>query len=109
MFGEGYLLTLQRRIMMARTPNKELWAKPEFKALLDAKGNLTPDGLKLIVENQRQINTRLYEGLRALFYDHPLLKAYEEVKKIPGDGPPGCSYGSGGGSGSGSGGEGGGG
>jgi hypothetical protein len=90
--------------MMPRTPNKELWEKPEFKALLDKSGNISADGLKLIVENQRQINTQLYEGVRALFQDSPLLKAYENVKKIPGDGPPGCSYGSGSGS-SGSGGD----
>jgi hypothetical protein len=86
--------------MMPRTPNKELWEKPEFKALLDASGNISHDGLKLIVENQRQINTRLYAGLRALFQDSPLFKAYEDVKKVPGDGPPGCSYGSSGSGGS---------
>jgi hypothetical protein len=92
-------------------PNKQLWGTPAFKALLDKKGNITADGCKIIVENQRQINTRLYEGLRALFYAHPqfdresgpLAGAYADIRKVPGDGPPGCSSGSGSGGSSGGG------
>src|SRR5712692_11817504 len=91
-----------------RTPDPKVWAIPKFKALLGKKtGDITPDALKLIVENQRDINTKLYESIEAaietMLEDHPhrqeksspLSQALALVKKVPGSGPPECASGEG--------------
>ena len=86
----------------ARKPDPEVWAQPKFKALLDGKGKLSSDGLKIMIENQRGINGKLYDALEDAIKaiqkanpEHgkkgsPLDKALALVKTVPGDGPPGC-------------------
>jgi hypothetical protein len=83
-------------------PDPKVWAKPKFKTLLGPTGCISCDGLKLIVENQRGINGKLYEAIEAAIKiiqkDHPdrgkkgspLSEALALVKSVPGDGPPGC-------------------
>ncbi len=86
----------------ARTPDPEIWAKPQFKALLDENACMTCEGLKLMVENQRDINTKLYQSIEAtiktILQDHPLrdkrgnplAAALKLVQQVPGSGPPEC-------------------
>ena len=86
-----------------RQPDKAVWALPQFKALLDKNDCMTCEGLKIMVENQRDINTNLYESietaLETLVADHPpgqgkagsaLLDALTKVRRVPGSGPPEC-------------------
>src|SRR5437867_3108908 len=49
-----------------RQLDKELWASDEAKAVLSAKGEITQNGLKLIVQNQREINTNIYRALKLI-------------------------------------------
>ena len=93
----------------ARKPDPKVWAKPKFKALLGPTGCVSCDGLKLMIENQRGINGKLYEAIEAaikiILKDHParaqskgkkpspLSEALALVKSVPGDGPPGCPTG----------------
>lgn|SRR2546425_12231832 len=92
----------------ARKPDLGVWALPRFKALLDpTTGHLGPDSLKIIVENQRQINTFLYESIEAVIETvladnphhakkaSPLSQALALVRKVPGSGPPECASGGG--------------
>lgn len=91
-----------------RKPDKKLWATPKFKDLLSKSGHITPAGLKIIVENQRNINTELYESIEkailAAIADRPdnskqggkLSEALKQVRKVPGSGPPECRAGGGG-------------
>lgn len=79
---------------MARKPDGELWKTKPFKDLLDAKGNITPDGHKIMIENQRRINGKIYVALEAIFDAAKTLaesKGAEYVEAIPGDEPPGCA------------------
>lgn len=85
-----------------RRPDPKVWALPQFKALLDENGCMSCAGLKIMVENQRGINTKLYESIEAaietMLEDHPnqkgknspLSKALALVRKVPGSGPPEC-------------------
>jgi hypothetical protein len=85
-----------------RRPNPKVWALPQFKALLDENGCLSCAGLKIMVENQRDINTKLYESIEAaietLLADRPhrqaksspLSRALALVRTVPGSGPPEC-------------------
>jgi hypothetical protein len=88
-----------------RRPDPKVWAQPKFKALLDSKGCMSCAGLKIMVENQRGINGKLYEAIEAAInaikQDHPatgkrggpLDEALILVQSVPGDGPPGCTGG----------------
>jgi len=90
----------------ARKPDPKVWALPKFRTLLDGNGCVSADALKLVIENQRGINGKLYEAIeeaiKAIKKDHPerakanngkpspLAEALALVKTVPGDGPPGC-------------------
>jgi hypothetical protein len=85
-----------------RRPNKELWASAEAKRVLSAEGELTMNGLKLIVENQREINTSIYRALKLIAQTRKAGagsskvasdadKLFELAEAIPGPGFPGCS------------------
>jgi hypothetical protein len=88
-----------------RRPDPAVWALPQFKALLDENGCMSCAGLKIMVENQRDINTKLYESIEAaietMLEDHPnrkeksspLSKALALVRTVPGSGPPECKSG----------------
>src|SRR5258706_1181041 len=88
-----------------RSIDAQVWALPQFKALLNKRGCMTCAGLKIMVENQRDINTKLYESietaLETLAADHPgggkisddLSKALAKVREVPGSGPPECKSG----------------
>ena len=78
---------------MAQKPDAALWQTKKFKALLDANGDISPDGLKIIIENQRQINGKIYVALEAIFDAANALAnsdGAKYVESIPGDEPPGC-------------------
>jgi hypothetical protein len=89
-----------------RPIDAEVWALPQFKALLNKRGCMTCAGLKIMVENQRDINTKLYESietaLETLVADHlpgagkassALSDALTKVREVPGSGPPECKTG----------------
>ncbi len=88
-----------------RQPDREVWSLPQFKALLNDRGCMTCEGLKIMIENQRDINTKLYESIEAaietILQDHPhlsaksspLSKALALVRTVPGSGPPECRTG----------------
>src|SRR3977135_2809895 len=89
-----------------RPIDAQVWALPQFKALLNKRGCMTCAGLKIMVENQRDINTKLYESietaLETLAADHPpgrgkssdkLSKDLAKVREVPGSGPPECKSG----------------
>ena len=90
-----------------RDPNPEIWALPRFSALLDDDDCMTCSGVKIMVENQRNINTILYESLETVIETvlksqssekrkdkrNPLREALAQVKKVPGSGPPECNTG----------------
>ena len=88
-------------------PDPKVWAKRDFKALRGPTGCMSCDGLKIMVENQRGINGKLYEAIEEAINaikksnpesvaknkrgePSPLAKALALVKTVPGDGPPGC-------------------
>jgi hypothetical protein len=86
-----------------REPNLEVWSKKEFKQLLDPDtAELTSDGLKVVIQNQRGINGKLYKailgvidaleklGPRTKSVSDPLMQAKALAASVPGDGPPGC-------------------
>jgi len=78
---------------MARQPDPALWRTKPFKELLDAQGNITPDGHKIMIENQRRINGKIYVALEAIFDAAKALAESDAagyVEAIPGDEPPGC-------------------
>src|SRR5437764_15469659 len=85
-----------------RRPDKKLWATAEAKRVLSAEGELTMDSLKLIVENQREINTKIYRSLKLIAKTRKAGagsskmasdadKLFELAEAIPGPGFPGCS------------------
>jgi hypothetical protein len=85
-----------------RTANKKLWATREFKSVLSAAGEITEDGFKIVVENQREINTNIYRALALIANTRKARAVSAEARrnadklhalaeKIPGAGPPGCS------------------
>ena len=89
-----------------RSIDAQVWALPQFKALLNRRGCMTCAGLKIMVENQRDINTKLYESietaLETLATEYPpgggkisddLSEALAKVRKVPGSGPPECKSG----------------
>src|SRR5260221_7743506 len=88
-----------------RSIDAQVWALPQFKALLNDRGCMTCEGLKIMIENQRDINTKLYESIEAaietILQDHPhlsaksspLSKALALVRTAPGSGPPECRTG----------------
>jgi len=86
-----------------RSIDAQVWALPQFKALLNKGGCMTCAGLKIMVENQRDINTKLYESietaLETLATEYPpgggtisddLANALAKVREVPGSGPPEC-------------------
>lgn len=82
--------------------SKKLWATDEAKLVL-TKGKLTQEGLKIIVENQRDINTNIYEALDLIEKKlNPIEKTakskkssrlHDLIEAIPGPGFPGCAGG----------------
>lgn len=94
-----------------REPDAAVWALPQFKALLDENDCMTCAGVKIMVENQRDINTKLYESIEAVLESmleslprgpakgNPLAKALADVRTVPGSGPPECRTGGVGGGG----------
>ena len=96
-----------------RQPDVAVWALPQFKDLLDDNGCMTCAGVKIMVENQRDINTKLYESIEAVLESmldslprgpakgNPLAKALDLVRTVPGSGPPECKTGGVGGTGGG--------
>ena len=85
--------------------SRKLWATDEALLVL-TKGELTQEGLKIIVENQRDINTNIYKALDLIEKKLNPNKNTGESKKssrlhdlieaIPGPGFPGCAGGEGG-------------
>ena len=85
-----------------RRPDPKVWALPQFKALLDGNSCMSCEGVKIMVENQRGINTKLYESIEAAIEaiqeDHKqqgkrssaLARALALVRTVPGSGPPEC-------------------
>ncbi len=85
-----------------RRPDKELWASDEAKVVLSATGQITQKGLKFIVENQREINTNIYNALKLIAETRKATagnsqaasvadKLFNLAEAIPGPGLPGCS------------------
>jgi hypothetical protein len=81
--------------------NKKLWATAEAKLVL-TKGELTQEGLKIIVENQRDINSNIYRALKLIAQTRKAAagsskvasdadKLFKLAEAIPGPGFPGCS------------------
>ncbi len=82
-----------------RKSNKKLWKTAEAKLVL-TKGELTEEGLKIIVENQRDINTNIYNALKEIDKSLALIqktksrgpsKLHKLTEAIPGPGFPGCA------------------
>ncbi len=84
-----------------RQPTKKLWTTPEARIVLSAKGEITQKGLKIIVENQRDINTSIYNALKLIAKTRKAAagtskaagdadKLHELAESIPGPGFPGC-------------------
>ena len=77
-----------------------MWATAEAKLVL-TKGELTQEGLKIIVENQRDINSNIYEALKLISEtraaaatskraSNDAKKLHDLTEAIPGPGFPGC-------------------
>jgi len=85
--------------------SRKLWATREARLVLNPDGQLTQEGLKIIVENQREINTNIYKALDLIEKKINPTKKNEKKKKpsrlhnlieaIPGPGFPGCAGGEG--------------
>ena len=86
--------------MKRKRSSKKLWKTHEAKLVL-SKGELTQEGLKIIVENQRDINTNIYKALDLIEKKlNPTMKGkrkssklHDLIEAIPGPGFPGCAGG----------------